>query len=49
MLPAGFEPAFPASELPQTHVSKTAAAGIGLQFKIIFENPTVSLNALCNS
>jgi hypothetical protein len=29
MLPAGFEPAIPASELPQTHALDRAATGIG--------------------
>jgi hypothetical protein len=29
MLPAGFEPAIPASERPQTHVLDCAATGIG--------------------
>jgi len=29
MLPAGFEPAIPASERPHTHVLRRAAAGIG--------------------
>jgi len=31
MPPAGFEPAIPASELPQTHALDHVATGIGLQ------------------
>jgi len=30
MLPAGFEPAIPGSERPQTHALSGAAIGIGL-------------------
>jgi hypothetical protein len=30
MLPAGIEPAIPASERPQTHALNNAAAGIGI-------------------
>ena len=30
MLPAGFEPAIPACERPQTHALDRAATGIGL-------------------
>jgi hypothetical protein len=29
MFPAGFEPAFPARERPQTHALDTAATGVG--------------------
>ena len=31
MLPAGFEPAFPASQRPQTHALDRAATGIGME------------------
>jgi hypothetical protein len=30
MLPAGFEPTIPASEMPQTHALESAATGISL-------------------
>ena len=36
MPPAGFEPAVPASEQPQTHALDGAATGIGLYFQMHF-------------
>ena len=40
MLPAGFEPAIPASERPQTHALDRAATGIGTSasYKCIIYN-----------
>ena len=35
MPPSGFEPAFPASERPQTHVLNRAAIGIGHVFLLV--------------
>jgi hypothetical protein len=38
MLPAGFEPAIPASEQPQTHALQRAATGIGIEDQVQFLN-----------
>jgi hypothetical protein len=37
MLPAGFEPAIPANEGPQTYALDRAATGIGPDIRIVFD------------
>jgi hypothetical protein len=38
MLSAGFEPAIPASKLPQTHFFDSPATGIGVHLILLYEN-----------
>jgi len=47
MLPAGFEPAIPASERQQTHALHRAATGIGNRSDLKEKGKVIPLQARC--
>jgi hypothetical protein len=46
MLPAGFEPAAPASDRPQTHALERAATGIGFSLIFLAQQPPLGQGLL---